>query len=214
RAEGRDSIASKGSGGEPELPEKTCSVPPVPSIAHFKSVVRCAAGLLIDSLGRHFGCRRAHSSSTTRTPKTFAMYISVTGLVLKSIWQMPRFQYLTVCAFRDAKASVGNVRTSLLTRGNVYHTVTVWESKEEMRRFYVGDAHRQAMMATKEVASYVKIHGFDCKEMPSDDECLELWREGGRVVCGRPQERHGDSIVEKAKEINPLGVEGSNICHS
>jgi len=133
------------------------------------------------------------------------MYISVTGLVLRGIWQMPRFQYLTIRAFLNAKAQ--NVRSSLLTRGDVYHTVTVWESKEEMRRFYAGDAHREAMKATRDVASYVKVHGFDCDEMPSDDECLELWREAGRVVYGSPQERHGDSIVEK--EIDPFGLEGA-----
>ena len=135
------------------------------------------------------------------------MYISVTGLILKSIWQMPRFQYLTFMAFRDAKTQIGNVRSSLFTRGGVYHTVTVWESKEAMRRFYVGDAHREAMKSMKDVASYVKIHGFDSDEMPSNDECLNLWRKGGRVVYGRPQQTHGDSIVEK--EIDPLGLESS-----
>merc|ERR1711862_55715 len=124
------------------------------------------------------------------------MYVSVTGLVLTSIWQKPRFLYMSVRAFNEARTTEGNLSSNMITRDRMYHTITVWSSKEAMRRFYLGEAHREAMKSMSNLASYVKIFGFwyDGGNFPSNEECIKAWRTKGWVVHGQPMAHYGDSV--------------------
>lgn len=44
----------------------------------------------------------------------------------------------------------------------------------------------------KDVSSYAKIHGYFTDEMPTADDAIHEWREGGRRVYGEARPKYGD----------------------
>ena len=74
-------------------------------------------------------------------------------------------------------------------------TITVWEDREAMRKYFRGGAHAAAMKQLKTVASYSKIHGYFTDEMPTEEGAIREFLKGGRVVHGDPNPKYGDVLV-------------------
>eukprot|EP00579_Thalassiosira_antarctica_P003167 CAMPEP_0201904362 /NCGR_PEP_ID=MMETSP0902-20130614/55958_1 /ASSEMBLY_ACC=CAM_ASM_000551 /TAXON_ID=420261 /ORGANISM="Thalassiosira antarctica, Strain CCMP982" /LENGTH=143 /DNA_ID=CAMNT_0048438447 /DNA_START=88 /DNA_END=519 /DNA_ORIENTATION=+ len=119
-------------------------------------------------------------------------YVSVTGLLTKSWFSMPKFFYLSNRAYNEALKTKGNISSSMFSTGGIYHTITVWESKDAMRDFFSGEDHINAMKSLKDVSSYVKVHGYFTDELPTATCAINEWKEEGRRVYGEPNEKCGD----------------------
>ena len=74
-------------------------------------------------------------------------------------------------------------------------TITVWEDKESMRKFYLGEEHRAAMRQTKALGKYAKVHSYLTDDVPNKEKAIEIWRKEGRVVFGDPDPKYGDEIA-------------------
>jgi len=107
------------------------------------------------------------------------IYVSITGLALKRPWHLVRFYWHAVRSLRQARTAPGNLATSVKTIDGVHHTLTVWESKEVMRRFLHSGAHQSAIRAFRSIATG-KTFGFETDRVPSWSEVQGLWRERGK----------------------------------
>ncbi len=64
---------------------------------------------------------------------------------------------------------------SRVTRYNgVQHTLTVWRSKEDMKRFLTSGAHLNAMKAFRSIATG-KTFGYESDKVPSWEEVHKIW---------------------------------------
>lgn len=111
------------------------------------------------------------------TPKP--VYVSITGLRVKAWRYVPRFAWHAFRTMRQARRASGNLRAEVKTIDGVQHTLTVWESEADMRRFLYRGAHRVAIAAFPAIASG-KTFGFETDRVPDWDEVHALWHKRGR----------------------------------
>lgn len=111
--------------------------------------------------------------------QTKSVYVSITGLQLKS-WRLAlRFAWHALRAMGQARRAPGNILAEAKTIDGVHHTRTVWESEADMRRFLYRGAHRAAIRAFPDIASG-KTFGYAADDVPDWDEVHALWLERGR----------------------------------
>ncbi len=107
------------------------------------------------------------------------VYVSITGLRLKSPWHIFRFFRHAAPSLWQARRAPGNLHTDVKTIDGVRHTITVWEDEKAMRRFLYRGAHARAIRAFAEIAEG-KTFGFETTEVPDWDEVHALWQAHGR----------------------------------
>jgi len=108
-----------------------------------------------------------------------SVYVSITGLELKRKRHTFRFLWHALRAVRQARHARGILKAELNTINGVRHTLTVWESEADMRRFLYQGAHRAAIRVFPNIATG-KTFGFTTTEVPGLDDVHALWHERGR----------------------------------
>ena len=103
------------------------------------------------------------------------MYVSVTGLKANGFWSAIRFWLLAVPAFKQAKSSAGVLFCEVKSVDGFHHTLTVWKTKKDMRKFMLSPIHRKAMKMFPKIATGSTI-GYETDKMPRWDEALSIWR--------------------------------------
>jgi hypothetical protein len=111
----------------------------------------------------------------------FMVYISITGLKLKSIIHVPRFWWYAIRSMVQAQSAAGNISAEARTKNGIHHTVSVWKNKEAMRAYLVAGNHIKAMRVFKRIATG-KVLGFEADAAPPWNEVHELWRTRAREV--------------------------------
>ena len=107
------------------------------------------------------------------------MYISITGLKLKSIFKVFSFYRYAVAALRQAQNAKGNISATVKTEHGVRHTSIVWESSEYMRAYIYSGAHKKAIQAFPSIA-VGKTFGVESDTVPAWSEVYSLWIEKGK----------------------------------
>ncbi len=110
-----------------------------------------------------------------------SVYVSVTGLTVRSPLQTPYFWWLATQSFGQAQNAEGNVNVDARTVKGVHHTLSVWTSREAMLAYLRQGAHKHAMKAYRLVGTG-KVYGYEADAPPSWDIALTLWEAHGRVV--------------------------------
>ena len=110
-----------------------------------------------------------------------SLYISLTGLKLKSRIHYPRFMWHRVRAMAQARISVGNLYAHGKVVDGVHHTLSVWTSENAMRAYLTSGAHLAAMKAFRSIATG-KTCGFHATQRPDWSEVPAIWQERGREV--------------------------------
>jgi len=82
---------------------------------------------------------------------------------------------LAVPALKQAKSSAGVLFCEVKSVDGFHHTLTVWETKKDMRKFVLSSTHRKAMKMFPKIAKGSTI-GYKADKMPSWDEALSIWR--------------------------------------
>ena len=80
------------------------------------------------------------------------MYVSVTGLKAKGFLAAIRW-LLAVPAFKQAKSSGGVLFCEVKSVGGFHHTLTIWKTKKDMRKFVLSPIHRKAMKIFPKIAT-------------------------------------------------------------
>lgn len=86
-------------------------------------------------------------------------------------------------SFMQASKAEGNVFAQTKDVSGCHHTLTVWESKQSMRKFLVSGAHAKAMKITMEISDLdkTKVYGYETDTMPTWEEALDLWEKHGAL---------------------------------
>ena len=100
------------------------------------------------------------------------MYVSITGLKTKTIFSWFKFWFLAIPAFREAQKQKGIIFCETKKIKNYHHTLTVWESKEDMHKYKISNSHLKAMQSFKNIATG-KVFSYETNSIPSWDEALE-----------------------------------------
>lgn len=112
-----------------------------------------------------------------------SVYVSITGLTLRSLWHAPRFWWHATRAMAEAQRHPGCRSASARTIGGVHHTLTVWDSREAMRSYLTAPHHLAAMRAFPNMATGKTI-GYAAETPPDWAEARAIWERDGRVVGG------------------------------
>ena len=73
------------------------------------------------------------------------MFVSVTRLRIRRLWDMPAFAVQALRSALQAKNAKGNVSVALLAEARrTFWTRTIWIEESAMRSFMLGEPHRRA----------------------------------------------------------------------
>ncbi|GAB5470371.1 MAG: hypothetical protein Kilf2KO_34010 [Rhodospirillales bacterium] len=109
------------------------------------------------------------------------VYVSITGLRLKSPLYLPRFWWHATRAMAQAKAAEGNLRAEAKTVAGLHHTLSVWTDEAAMRAYLTAGAHRRALRAFPAMADGAVL-GWETDQVPGWSDIPEIWRSRGRRV--------------------------------
>ena len=107
------------------------------------------------------------------------VYVSITGLRIRSVWHLPTFWRHAVASMAQAQKANGCLGASAKTINGVHHTRSIWQSRDHMLAYLRTGAHLNAMKVFHRIASG-KTLGFESTSIPDWDEVRRLWEEQGR----------------------------------
>lgn len=108
------------------------------------------------------------------------VWISVTGLRLKRFWYLPVFLRYALPARREALDAPGCHLVEARRINGVFHTLTVWNSRQDTREFASGGVHKLAVRA---FSRYFTGHilGYESHQIPDWEEAHRRCLEEGRA---------------------------------
>lgn len=109
------------------------------------------------------------------------VYVSITGLTLKSPLHGMMFGWHATRSFSQAVNAPGNLSTDARMVDGVHHTLTVWETREAMLDYLRQGAHLRAMKAYRSLGRG-KVHGYYAPVPPTWSEALDIWSRDAREV--------------------------------
>jgi hypothetical protein len=109
------------------------------------------------------------------------LYISITGLRVKSGFATMRFWWFTVRAMIQAKKAIGNISADARSVDGTHHTLSVWRDRDSMLAYLRSGSHLRAMQNYKSLGTG-SVYGFHAVKAPSWETALKLWREHGRNI--------------------------------
>ena len=109
------------------------------------------------------------------------MYVSITGLKTKNIFSWFKFWLLAIPAFRVAQKAKGIIFCETKKVKYYHHTLTVWESKNDMLNCKKSCCHIKAMQSFNNIATD-KIYSHEINLIPSWDEALERFNNEAHEV--------------------------------
>lgn len=117
------------------------------------------------------------SNTSQKLPARF--YVSITGLKPKGLWSAVLFWRFAIPSKMQADAAPGILFSEVKTINKIQHTLTAWESKEQMRAYIHSGIHLKAMKAFRKIAEG-KTFGYESDRIPSWDEVHDLWLKNGK----------------------------------
>lgn len=103
-----------------------------------------------------------------------SVYVSITGLKMKSWLYYPQFFLLASAAMAQALNSKGLVSADARTIDGFHHTLSVWENEASMRDYLGTGAHLTAMRAFKSIATG-KTVGYLASARPTWSDAHAIW---------------------------------------
>jgi hypothetical protein len=106
-------------------------------------------------------------------------YVSITGLRPKNIWSTFLFWRHAIPSKMQADSAPGILFSDVKKINKIQHTLTAWESKEQMKAYIHSGAHFEALKAFKKIA-VGKTFGYESDRIPTWDEVHKLWLKNGK----------------------------------
>ena len=104
------------------------------------------------------------------------MLISVGGMEVAGLWQLPKFFKLAMAMRKQAQAAHGNFAVDLFRRKRTFFVVSVWHAPADMRAFAHSGAHGELMKSgSSTIKSSVNIH-YQSDTLPTRDGAVTQWR--------------------------------------
>jgi len=106
-------------------------------------------------------------------------YVSITGLRPKNFLAYFLFWRHAIPSKIQADSAEGLLYSDLKKINKIEHTLTVWKSKEHMKKYIYSGSHIKAIKVFKKIATG-KTFGYESDRIPSWDEVHKLWLEEGK----------------------------------
>ena len=110
--------------------------------------------------------------------KNGKVYVSITGLKVKSLWRYVLFFFHAVPSKIQADRAPGILQVGIRRINGIEHTLTVWESRHHMQKYVWSGAHQKAVGAFRRIATGKTI-GYESSTVPTWDEVHQIWKEKG-----------------------------------
>jgi len=110
--------------------------------------------------------------------KNGTIYISITGLKVRSFWRYLMFFRHAIPCKTQALRSPGILHVAIKRINGIEHTLTIWESRRHMQNFVWSGAHKHAVAAFRKIATGKTI-GYEGTSVPTWDEVHSIWNEKG-----------------------------------
>jgi hypothetical protein len=104
------------------------------------------------------------------------MFVSVTRLRIRRLWDMPAFALQALRSALQAKAATGNVSVVPLAEARrTFWTRTIWIEESAMRAFMLGEPHRRIMSRLAEWCDEAAVERWtqDMPEPPSWEDAQQ-----------------------------------------
>jgi len=111
-------------------------------------------------------------------------FVSVTRLRLRGNRFLPQFFWHAIFSARQARAAPGHLKLQLKREaGNVFWTLSLWESESAMRAYMIAGAHRKAMPKLLEWCDEAAVAHWlqDEVALPTWPTALRMLIEKGRL---------------------------------
>ncbi|MDQ0313926.1 hypothetical protein [Amorphus orientalis] len=102
------------------------------------------------------------------------VYVSITGLRIKSPLHALRFWWHAVASMAQARGADGNVSAEARSIEGVQHTLSVWRDRDAMIAYRNSGAHLKAMRVFPRIASGHTL-GFESDRAPDWSTARDLW---------------------------------------
>ena len=109
------------------------------------------------------------------------MFVTITSLRLRRLRDFFRLSYFGWRIAKQARAQKGFRRMKNTGFGYLHFTITAWESEPDLKSFAASGAHREALGASRELATEIRIHTFEGEDFPGWKEAKRMLFEKGRV---------------------------------
>lgn len=109
------------------------------------------------------------------------VYVSITGLRLKSPLFYPVFTWHAVRSYAEAQRADGSLSVRTKTIDGVHHTISAWRDKAAMRRYLTRPRHLAAIKVFSWIATGETV-GFEAETVPDWPEARAIWERDGRQV--------------------------------
>ena len=106
------------------------------------------------------------------------VYVSITGLQVRSLHLLPLFWVHATRAMSQARAAEGCLLAEARRINGIHHTRSVWIDRDHMLRYLRAGAHLRAMRDFPKIATGKTI-GFDTGEVPGWAEVHQIWLDRG-----------------------------------
>ncbi len=110
-----------------------------------------------------------------------SVYVSITGLKVRNLWQVPLFWRHAVAAMSQARSAKGCIQADAQTINGIHHTRSVWTNRDAMLAYIRSGAHLKAMQSFHHFATG-KTVGYETKDIPDWTQVHAIWQEKGKVV--------------------------------
>ena len=103
------------------------------------------------------------------------MCVSVTALKARRFLLAIRFWLLAVRVFKQTRSSEDILFCEVKSVDGFHHTLTAWETKNDMQKFVLSQVHQKAMKIFPKIATGSTI-GYETYKIPTWNEALLMWR--------------------------------------
>tara|TARA_B100001094_G_scaffold59445_1_gene54908 strand:- start:283 stop:612 length:330 start_codon:yes stop_codon:yes gene_type:complete len=109
------------------------------------------------------------------------MYISITGIKVKSFFKMLKFMRYTVPSFTAARKASGNLFCESRKINKYHHTLTAWQNRYKMMDFLRGKHHSSAMKNFRSLGTG-SVYGYEDDNIPSWEDAIKRWKENFKEI--------------------------------
>jgi hypothetical protein len=110
------------------------------------------------------------------------MFITITSIRLKNWWRFFELSYHGMKISREIRNCEGFIQMKNTGFGYLHFTMSAWESKEDLKKFYSAGAHLDAMKKTCAIAAETSTYTYYATELPNWKEAKSLLIEEGRML--------------------------------
>ncbi len=105
------------------------------------------------------------------------MFIAIGGITVQPGLARAEFSFHTLRSLAQVRRWSGLIDSRVSQQGELYFSLTAWDSPVEMKRFATSGAHARAMARVDAMGAVGVFHHYQSDRPPSWSEAITHWRD-------------------------------------